>query len=106
MKNKEVKKGDMIYYKGISGGAYIIVCDRSKKSFFAPNKKGINVKGEKFPLLKYEKFSIVSFDIVGKETKDYNVNISLTRLIAGGQTFIISQDSLYNYFAVEESRFH
>jgi hypothetical protein len=105
MRNKEVKKGDIICYKGMSGGACIVVCDKTNKSFFAPNKIGMNVKGEKFPLLKYEKFNIDSFDIVGKETKDYSVNISLTRLISGGKTFIISQENLYNYFAIEEIKY-
>ena len=105
MRSKEVKKGDIIYYTGKSGGSYIVVGTSINKNIFVPNKKGMNIEGEKFPLLNYEKFSVVSFDIIGKESKNYSVNITLTRLIEGGQTFIISYDNLYKYFSAAESQF-
>jgi len=105
MKTKEVNKGDTIYYVGKSGNAFIVAGIDVHKNIFVPNKTGMFIKGEKFPLIKHEKFSIVSFEIIGKETKNYSVNIVLTRMISGGQTFIVSQDNLYKYFAVGESQF-
>jgi len=105
MKNKEVKKGDIIFYTGKSGGAFIVDGTNMTKNIFVPNKTGMYIEGERFPLLKHEKFNIVSFDIIGKETKNYSVNITLTRLISGGKTFIISQDNLYKYFSAAESQF-
>ena len=105
MKTKEVKKGDVIYYTGKSGGASIVAGVNIAKNIFVPNKTGMNIEGERFPILKHEKFNIVSFDIIGKETKNYSVNITLTRLISGGQTFIISRDNLYKYFSAAESQF-
>ena len=105
MKEKEVKKGDVIYYTGKSGGAAIVSGASIAKNIFVPNKIGMSIKGERFPLLKYEKFNVVSFDIIGQETNKYSVNITLVRMIAGGQTFIISQDNLYRYFSCTGSQF-
>ena len=51
------------------------------------------------------KTSLLYFMDSFKESKNYSVNITLTRLIEGGQTFIISYDNLYKYFSAAESQF-
>ena len=102
MNNKEIKVGDIIYYKGYSGECSIVNYGSSNINIFVPNKIGISLEGNKFPICNGEQFRMGTFYIINKEDKDYTLNINLIR-VSNNQHLIISEFSLYKYFCVLEN---
>ena len=99
MVNKEIKVGDIIYYRGHNGECSIVSYGSSNINIFVPNKVGISLKGDRIPIYNGEQFRMRTFYIISKEDKDYTLNINLVRL-SNNQSLIISEFSLYKYFCV------
>ena len=102
MSNKVIRVGDIIYYKGHSGECSIINYKKTNINIFVPNKVGITLKGKKSPIHNGETFKMGTFYVINNEDKEYTLNINLAR-ISNGQSFIISEYSLYRYFCVLDS---
>ena len=103
MSNKEIKVGDIIFYKGHSGECSIVNYGSSNINIFVPNKIGISLVGNRVPIYNSGQFRMGTFYIINKEDKEYTLNINLVRL-SNNQSLIISEFSLYKYFCVLDSK--
>tara|TARA_Y100000992_G_C21062561_1_gene394856 strand:- start:123 stop:443 length:321 start_codon:yes stop_codon:yes gene_type:complete len=93
--NSELKISDILYFKE-SHGKGSIVKVKNRGCYFVPAKFGMQIKGEKKPIAKFEKFVFNNY-VVQKHDRNRIIKCFLTRL-EDGVDFAISENELYNYF--------
>tara|TARA_B000000557_G_C20677509_1_gene401656 strand:- start:260 stop:592 length:333 start_codon:yes stop_codon:yes gene_type:complete len=92
----EVRYGDYVYFKGKTGTGSVVKTE-SRGRFFMPAKIGMRIKGEKFPILKNERFILTNSKVLHAEGTDRIIKCFLTRC-SDNTTMIISERQFQQYF--------
>jgi|11_taG_2_1085331.scaffolds.fasta_scaffold28140_3 hypothetical protein len=95
MKYKSVKSSDILIFRRNSGSASIVKYEQG--SFFLPNKKGMDIKGEKLPISKGERFIYYDYKLLECNKNSRVLNIKLIRE-SNNSVFIVNEDDLHFYF--------
>ena len=102
MKSKfiELKNGMVILFKGKTGSASFTNI-KDKGIYFTPTKKDLQLKGERKPIIQYEKFIFTGSKVLHAKGSTRTVKISLIRLETNEHCFV-TESQLWQYFEYSE----
>jgi hypothetical protein len=98
---KELKNGEIILFKGATGSASFTEI-KNKGVYFTPTKKGLQLKGERKPVIQYEKFVYNGSEVLHAKGSSRTVKIFLTRIESGQQCYT-TETHLWQYFVYCEA---
>lgn len=100
-KYKELKNGEIILFTGSTGSASFTEV-KNKGFYFTPTKKGLQLKGERKPVIQYEKFVYTGSEVLHSKGSTRTVKIFLTRIETGEQCYT-TETQLWQYFTYSEA---
>ena len=93
----EIRKGDIIIFKGESNSACFTTIE-NKGTYFSPNKEGMSLKGISIPITKYEVFTYSGYEYLGKLEDEGIFKCTINRVKTGQACFINERD-MQRYFS-------
>jgi hypothetical protein len=96
----EVRNGESVYFMGKTGSGSVVKTEFHGR-YFMPAKVGMRIKGEKKPIIKWEKFIFNSSRVQKAEGTERIVKCFLTR-VSDSTVMAISEKQFMQYFSKSE----